>query len=160
MKRILLIFIISMFSLFVYSQKMNNKKFSEILNTKELKAAILKSCYKENDINNIVIHYFDAECATCIGGMIELFHLFAQENKGINSLIFILQANDTILFNYYKERDAPDANLIYDIDRFLYNNYFHSNNKTIIINNNGELIFENEWPYTEDAKRELIEALK
>ena len=164
--RIIILFI--MLSSCIFMQKKDPNFFSSdniYKITKLYRPMLRHDSLAINEISNydkLIVHYFNGECSICIGGMISLYKFYNKHNVINSELLFIVDTADTIVFNFYRERDVPEALVLHD-ENLLFEKAFpevkNGNNITYVFDNNGKLIIKGDFANDDKFQAKLLDEL-
>jgi hypothetical protein len=94
--------------------------------------------------------------------MISLYKFYNKHNVINSELLFIVDTADTIVFNFYRERDVPEALVLHD-ENLLFEKAFpevkNGNNITYVFDNNGKLIIKGDFANDDKFQAKLLDEL-
>ena len=117
-------------------------------------------CKQINQHEKFAIHYFHGSCSFCIGTMIQHYGYFESfKNKKVQPLM-ITNTSDTILFNFYRDRDIPLAFVLWDKDELMANKFEYRKKGafTCVIDNKGNVLVEGS-PFENDILKKAYDEL-
>lgn len=105
----------------------------------------------------INVYYFNGECSLCLSKMQEAETFFHEHKSDYLKTIFIVETNDTITFNFYRDKLNIATQILWDKNNRLNNQNI---NTCFLIDKSGNIIIQGDFIENENDTKKYLDIIK